>query len=156
MRGKECAAHTHDAMVPQEVHHIRPLSRGGRTVKANLVTICSNAHSDVHYYLDLIEKYRGPDGIPHEVKVSYGPRVKELALRGWAQYAQEFLAGVWDKQAAIWSTSGRPWDDHAVIPQHVPDFQTADARGEVNQWLALAGIGTALRSHMERRRDEAE
>lgn len=155
-RGKRCEAHAHDYLVPEEWHHVRPQSRGGQSVAANMTWLCANAHSDVHYFLDLIEHYRGPAGIPHDVRISYGPKVRAVALRGWAQYADEFLHGAWDRQAAIWSTSGRPWDDHAVIPQHVPDFATAVARGEAGQWLAMAGIGTALRAHMETKRQAGE
>ena len=37
--------------VSLEVHHMRPLSRGGRTIDANLITLCSNCHKRKHNHL---------------------------------------------------------------------------------------------------------
>lgn len=34
-----------------EVHHIVPLSRGGKTVKSNLMTLCGNHHGHRHPHL---------------------------------------------------------------------------------------------------------
>ena len=54
-RGTTCAAHVHPSTIPQERHHVTPLSRGGPNTAANLVLICCIAHCDVHYLLDAIE-----------------------------------------------------------------------------------------------------
>lgn len=37
--------------VYHDVHHIRELSRGGRTVKSNLLTICKKCHARKHTHL---------------------------------------------------------------------------------------------------------
>lgn len=34
-----------------EVHHMRPLSKGGRTIDANLITLCSKCHKRKHNHL---------------------------------------------------------------------------------------------------------
>lgn len=35
----------------KEVHHIVPLSRGGTTTKANLITLCEDCHNKRHAHL---------------------------------------------------------------------------------------------------------
>jgi 5-methylcytosine-specific restriction protein A len=37
--------------VYHEVHHIKPLSRGGTTTKANLITLCKACHDRRHPHL---------------------------------------------------------------------------------------------------------
>jgi 5-methylcytosine-specific restriction endonuclease McrA len=34
-----------------EVHHIRPLSKGGRTIKSNLMLVCLKCHNARHNHL---------------------------------------------------------------------------------------------------------
>lgn len=35
-----------------EVHHIKPLSRGGKTIPANLITLCQRCHDARHSHLN--------------------------------------------------------------------------------------------------------
>lgn len=88
-RGTECAAHRHDGKIPQERHHIWPLGYHGPNVESNLVTICSNAHSDAHYLLEAMLK-----GKPHN-RADYGPGVRAIADAGYAKimaYAEHLAA----------------------------------------------------------------
>ena len=34
-----------------EVHHIKELSRGGKTIKSNLITLCESCHIKRHHHL---------------------------------------------------------------------------------------------------------
>lgn len=34
-----------------EVHHVKPLSRGGKTITANLITLCERCHQQRHAHL---------------------------------------------------------------------------------------------------------
>ena len=120
-RGTTCAAHVHPSTIPQERHHVTPLSRGGPNTQANLVLICCNAHSDVHYLLDAIEKARGYDGVPLSVRRSFGPGVRAIARRGWAAYAEAFLSGALAREAELWTSDGQPRDPA------VPSFAAAVA-----------------------------
>lgn len=36
---------------PRHVHHILPLSRGGRTVMLNLITLCVPCHEKMHHHM---------------------------------------------------------------------------------------------------------
>jgi hypothetical protein len=133
-------AHTHEYLVPEEYHHLRPQCRGGQTVPANMVWLCANAHSDVHYFLDLIEKRakghaRHPEAVPGAVAVHYGPKVRHYARLGWSLYADQFLAGEFDAHALMWDTSGRPTDDAAQ--SGVPPYAVAEAASEASYWLRL-------------------
>ncbi len=107
-RGLICAAHVHDTTVPQERHHVQPLSRGGPNTKANLVVICCNAHSDAHYLLDLIEDAGGYPLVPEAVKRTFGYGVRRIALQGWAAYADRFLAGHLWREVKLWNSAGLP------------------------------------------------
>ena len=93
-RGKECGVHVHQANVPQEDHHIRPLSRGGPNVKDNRIRICANGHSDAHYVMDLCEDYKGYENIPRAILRSFGYRVRRLGKRGWDSYKDVWLRPV--------------------------------------------------------------
>lgn len=119
MRGAYCEAHRHSGTIPQQKHHVQPLSRSGPNRKYNLVVICANAHDDTHYLLDAIEKARGYAGVPEAVKRSFGAGVRRVAMRGWAAYSVAFLAGEYRREAALWSTSGEP------IAAGVPPFAEA-------------------------------
>jgi hypothetical protein len=153
-RGKRCIAHTHDYLVPEEYHHLRPQCRGGETKPDNMVWLCANAHSDVHYFLDLIEKQakagkRHPERIPGPVADHFGPKVRAAARRGWALYADEFLTGRLDAHALLWDTSGQPSEEAGG---NVPPYELATTRLEVEHWLSMARLrrtlnSDAIRSH---------
>lgn len=136
-RGVRCQVHKHEYLVPEEHHHLRPRARGGTNAADNMVWLCANAHGDVHYYLDLIEDHRGPDNVPFTIGKHYSPAVRQYAVKGWAAYAEEFLAGTWDRHAFLWSTSGQPRED---LADRVPPYGTAVARGEADQWLNVAAL----------------
>lgn len=44
-------SHTHETHT-LEVHHILPLSRGGKTIDANLITLCTHCHDARHAHLN--------------------------------------------------------------------------------------------------------
>ena len=139
-RGKQCEAHTHGSLVPEEYHHLRPQCRGGQTAPGNMVYLCANAHSDVHYFLDLIEKRARartphPEEIPGPVAATYGPKIRHFARLGWSMYAAEFLAGEFDAHALMWDTSGRPTDDAARAG--APPYDVAASASEAGYWLRL-------------------
>lgn len=136
-RGTDCKAHRHDAPTAQERHHIQPLSRGGTNDPANLVTLCANAHSDVHYFLDLIEKHGGPDRVSWSLARHFGPAIRELASLGWTAYAADFRAGRLDAQRSLWTSSGQPAEQYR---DRVPPFGLAASVGTVDTWLAVAQI----------------
>ena len=122
-RGVRCQAHKHSSVVAEENHHLQPMSRGGRTVAANMRYLCANAHSDTHYLLDLIEHFATPligtgallndpiRAIPWSVLRTYGPGIRGSAFAGWGKYARAFLAGEYQRHAALWTTSGQPRPD---------------------------------------------
>jgi hypothetical protein len=76
-RGTECAAHVHKMLVPQERHHVWPLGYHGPDTRDNLVLICCNAHSDVHYMMEAMLK-----GKPVDMR-TYGPGVRRIAIAGY-------------------------------------------------------------------------
>jgi hypothetical protein len=129
-RGRRCEAHRHLSAVPEERHHLTPLSRGGSNSPANLVWLCANAHGDAHYFLDLIERYGSPTVIPGAVRRSFGSKVRALAVVGWLVYADEFLAGRWDRHAAVWLSSGQPRPGIAA-----PTYAEAVRTSAVRAWI---------------------
>lgn len=76
-RGRECACHKHDQLIPQEVHHVWPQEYHGPSTPDNLIRICCNAHSDIHYLMNAMLK-----GKPYDLR-EYGPKVREYAIRGY-------------------------------------------------------------------------
>ena len=90
MRGLECACHKHDTMIPQEKHHVLPQAYGGPTTPENLVTICANAHSDIHYYMDYMLKHEGAK--PEDWR-TYGDVVRILAGKGFRQVVAKHGVG---------------------------------------------------------------
>ena len=136
MRGTDCEAHTHDSTIPQQKHHVQPLSRAGAP-KQKLATLCSNAHDEVHYFLDAIEReakrlmaYAPGEpidlmapvwAVPGRERITYGGGIRAVALRGWRMYGNDFLAGKFKREAALWRTSGDP------IVAGVPPFSVAVA-----------------------------
>jgi HNH endonuclease len=91
--GTNCAAHIHHDWVPLEVHHVHPIGRGGKDVRGNRLSLCSNAHSAVHDALLKIEKAGEWLRIPYAVRRHYGLQVRRIALAGWAAYADDWKAG---------------------------------------------------------------
>lgn len=73
--GFQC--HTHTSLVSYERHHVWPHEYHGPTEPANLVKICCNAHSDVHYLLHLMLT-----GKPYNL-TEYGPNIRAIARRGY-------------------------------------------------------------------------
>jgi hypothetical protein len=71
--------HQHTSMVSFELHHVWPTGYHGPDTKANKVKICPNAHSDIHYLMDRLLA-----GKPVALK-EYGPKVRELAHRGYVE-----------------------------------------------------------------------
>lgn len=144
-RGKRCIAHAHEYLAPEEYHHVQPLSRGGLTKPDNMVWLCANAHSDVHYFLDLIEKrakqqQRRPEAVPGAVADHFGPKIRQIARRGWAEYADEFMSGRLDAFAMLWTSAGEPTNAGGL---NVPPFWLAARRSEAEHWLSLARMHTA-------------
>lgn len=84
--GFQC--HTHKAMVSYEMHHVWPLGYHGPNVKANLVKICPNAHSDAHFLMELMLR-----GKPYRL-AEYGREVRRIAISGYTQvtaYAESLV-----------------------------------------------------------------
>jgi hypothetical protein len=86
--------HKHRSLVSYERHHVWPLGYHGPDTAANKVKICPNAHSDIHYLMELILR-----GKPYDL-TEYGPAVRELALRG----AREVTAYA-DSLAALYASN---------------------------------------------------
>lgn len=82
-RGHDCAVHHHREMVPQEDHHVWPKEFGGPTVPDNLKRICANAHSDVHYFLNLLLAHQGD--VHWSDAQWFGTRVRSLAVNGYTR-----------------------------------------------------------------------
>lgn len=81
--------HSHTALVSYEMHHVWPLGYHGPDVKANLVKICPNAHSDIHHLLQ-----RMLSGKPYDLR-DYGPNVRDYARAGYeavTAYAESLAA----------------------------------------------------------------
>ena len=73
--GFDC--HKHTSLVSFEQHHVHPREYHGPTQPDNLVKICCNAHSDVHFLLHLMLT-----GKPY-VLAEYGPNIRAIAKRGY-------------------------------------------------------------------------
>ena len=86
MMGTSCAVHRHRSWVPLEVHHVWPLGMGGPDRASNKISLCSNGHSEVHGYLDLLRKYDGK--VPWLQALRYGGRVRRLARQGYEQWRE--------------------------------------------------------------------
>lgn len=136
-RGTNCTVHRHDAPTAEERHHLQPQSRGGRNTVDNLRTLCANGHSDVHYFLDLIERYRGPGAVPWEAAKHFGPAVRATAIEGWSRYAEDFLTGRLASSVYLWTSAGTPVEGRGGT---IPPFHLAAAVGTVDMWLAVAQV----------------
>lgn len=113
--GRVCLAHrAHADAVPIEIHHIRPVTRGG--TGSATVQLCANAHGLVHDLLDQIEAqaiaspYATVDEVirtlPREVWARYPGAVRVIAYKGWQQYGLGFINGIYAPQHHHWTTSG--------------------------------------------------
>ena len=76
---KGFVCHAHTSMVSYELHHVWPKCYGGPDTKANLIKICCNAHSDIHYLMELM--FRGKPYNPRQ----YGAKVRHFAWSGYQQ-----------------------------------------------------------------------
>lgn len=131
-RGKRCIAHRHEYVTSEEHHHLQPQSRGGLTRADNMVWLCSNAHGDVHYFLDLIEKCRNPGLIPGSIAKHFGPAIRQTAIRGWLKYADAFMAGTYDAHALLWSSSGQPREDLVYRIPYATAVESGNAQAMLN------------------------
>jgi hypothetical protein len=150
-RGKRCIAHAHEYITAEEYHHVQPQARGGKTEAANMVWLCASAHSDVHYFLDLIEGRAKrhelhPERVPGAIAVHYGPKVRQVARLGWSRYADAFVAGHLAPHVLLWSSSGEPRED---MPK-VPPYRLAVSRSEADHWLSVARVNLARGSDVAR------
>lgn len=64
-------------MVSYEMHHVWPLGYHGPDESHNIVKICCNAHSDIHFLL-----HKMLTGKPYK-PAEYGPSVRDIAKRGF-------------------------------------------------------------------------
>lgn len=140
-RGRRCVAHAHEYITAEEYHHVQPQARGGLTRPDNMVWLCASAHSDVHYFLDLIEgrakrHERHPERVPGPIAVHYGPKVRAVARLGWSKYADAFVAGHLAAYVLLWSSSGEARED---MPK-VPPYRLAVNRSEADHWLSVARV----------------
>lgn len=147
-RGKRCIAHRHEYVTSEEHHHLQPQSRGGLTRADNMVWLCSNAHGDVHYFLDLIEdaatqlmvvfRNRTDDpgmavrAVPGSAAKHFGPAVRQTAARGWMRYGADFLAGKYDAHAMLWSSSGQPREDLVYRIPYATAVESGNAQAMLN------------------------
>lgn len=86
---KGFACHHHTSMVSFEMHHVWPTGYHGPDTAANKIKICPNAHSDIHYLMELM--FRGK---PYNYR-HYGNTVRRWALLGYQQvmaYAERLAA----------------------------------------------------------------
>ncbi len=115
--GRFCLAHAeHPGPVPIEVHHVRPVARGGQGTRT--VQLCANAHGLVHALLDEIETcaVASPYATVHEVIralpramwAGYDGRIRVIAYRGWQGYGLGFLGHRYDTHHRLWRTDGTP------------------------------------------------
>lgn len=86
-RGTNCFGHAHRDKAPIETHHIMPQEFGGKTVRANLADGCANAHSDTHYFLNLLLHHGGH--VPWDVERDFGPKVRAMAQRGYNEIKKD-------------------------------------------------------------------
>lgn len=93
--GFQC--HVHRSLVSYEIHHVWPREYHGPNTKDNLVKICPNAHSDVHYLLQ-----RMLTGKSYDLS-EYGPNVRAIAQRGRAA-----IMAYGERMSATYTTQERP------------------------------------------------
>lgn len=81
--GVTCSVHHHRSWVPIEQHHVWPLGMGGPNEPGNRVPVCANGHYATHEYLDRLIK--GGGVVPWAEARHFGPKVRDLAERGWTE-----------------------------------------------------------------------
>jgi hypothetical protein len=124
MPDRVCLAHPrHTAEVPMELHHVRPIARGG--LGTPTVQLCANAHGAVHDLLDLIESHAltTPYATVREVIramppadwARYSGPVRVIAYRGWQEYGLGFLGGRYGLHHRLWDSRGIPRS--ALVPR---------------------------------------
>lgn len=117
IRGRVCLAHpSHPCQVPIEVHHVRPVARGGMGTAT--VQLCANAHGTVHHLLDAIEDQALVSpyatvlevirNLPRDVWASYPGAERVIAYRGWQAYGLGFLGNRYATHYRLWLTDGHP------------------------------------------------
>lgn len=115
--GRVCLAHPeHAPPVPIEIHHVRPVTRGGRG--SLTVQLCANAHGQVHALLDQIEAVAcsSPyatsreviDHLPRALWAAYPGPVRVIAYKGWMLYGIGFVNGLYVARYRLWDTAGEP------------------------------------------------
>lgn len=85
--GTKCAVHRHRERVPIHKHHIWPKGLGGPTIKANLISICANAHYCTHDLLDQVIDAGSWTAVSWRIRRQYGFGVRRLAKQGWYKVA---------------------------------------------------------------------
>lgn len=83
-RGTACVVHRHREAVPEEDHHVKPQEYGGEKTwngLPNLARVCSNAHGNTHYFMDLLFKFHG--NVPWLVRRTFGKKTRDLATEGY-------------------------------------------------------------------------
>jgi hypothetical protein len=93
-RGLYCTVHTHENTIPQEDHHVWPKGYHGPNIQSNMIRICCNAHSDVHYYMDYRLKHNGERSPEWR---TYGYLIRYWADRGYylvIKYGEELSAQI--------------------------------------------------------------
>jgi hypothetical protein len=125
-QGRACLAHPdHLVPVPIEIHHVRPVARGGQD--SITVTLCANAHGAVHALLDEIEAravtspyatvHEVIRALPREVWAGFEGRIRYIAYKGWQQYGLGFLNGRYAAHHRLWNTAGE------ARAHDVPEFR---------------------------------
>lgn len=118
-RGIECFGHVHRDKVPQEDHHIKPQEFGGQSVAENMARGCANAHSDTHYFLNLLLKYYGH--VPWDIEREFGPKVRGIAQRGYNEIKKDEALLEATRLVAIARLDGAPSHEHEYAWRRVSE-----------------------------------
>ena len=88
---KGFVCHNHTSMVSYEIHHVWPHGYHGPNIASNKIKICPNAHSDIHFLMELMLK-----GKPYNHR-EFGPAIQRYAKSGFEQvmaYGESLLPAV--------------------------------------------------------------
>ena len=82
---KGFVCHNHTSMVSYELHHVWPVGYHGPDTAANKIKICPNAHSDIHFLMELM--FRGKPHNPREygTNIRIFARARYLAVTSYAE-----------------------------------------------------------------------